>query len=263
MVNVNLYDTLTIEPADEIVLTCNDPELPTDDRNLVVKAAKVLASASGYRGGVRIHLEKNIPSGGGMGGGSSDAACTLSALNKLWGLNLDLDKLHQLASELGSDVAFFLYGGWRRCRGRGEIVEPLKGSETWPPIGLALILPPFKVSTAEVYKKLIIYNISSKKNLRTLTEVTENVYNTICGRTNNKVGLLNDLTEAARTVEPRLIALQELLGRKFPGHWLMSGSGAAHFVVGEWLETDFQLREVLATEMSPGLRLLTLTTFTP
>ncbi|MFH0940028.1 MAG: 4-(cytidine 5'-diphospho)-2-C-methyl-D-erythritol kinase [Planctomycetota bacterium] len=263
MVNVDLCDILTVELADEISLTCSDPALATDESNLVIKAAKMLATASGYRSGARLHLVKNIPMGGGWGGGSSDAAATLIGLNQLWNLGWDISRLHSLAAQLGSDVAYFLYGGWRRCRGRGEIVEALTGSETWPPLPLLLVLPPLHISTPEVYKRLSLGLWDGKRGYRLLADVSKKIdawhYQWLKQEGLKKSDLINDLTESARQVEPRLAMLQQILEQKCPGRWLMSGSGAVHFVVLNHADDELKIREALL-KADPRLRVVAATT---
>ncbi|MGN6625787.1 MAG: 4-(cytidine 5'-diphospho)-2-C-methyl-D-erythritol kinase [Tepidisphaeraceae bacterium] len=153
MVTVGLFDTLDFSPADEGVttLTCSDPSIPTDSRNLVIKAVDLLRAESGATSGVAIHLEKTIPAGGGLGGGSGNAATTLQALNTLWQLKLSPERLRQLAARLGSDVAFFLDAPSALCTGRGEVVSP-----TPAPRGLfaVLILPDVMMPTPAVYRQL-------------------------------------------------------------------------------------------------------------
>ena len=266
MVNVELHDRLEMNPAEELIFTCDDPGLPSGDDNLVVKAARTLASASGYTGGARIHLTKNIPAGGGMGGGSSDAACTLTGLNRLWNLNWTIERLQPLAAALGSDVAFFLYGGWRRCLGRGEIVEALGGSEQWPAIQLLLIIPPWGVATPSVYKHLQAHPYNEKHAGRCLTDVNRQLDFFLKNVQQGKVGLtlVNALTEAACQVEPRLVTLQGILQDLCPGRWLMSGSGAVHYVVTTRGDDDGAgIRDALFRKAGPGIRVLTTTTFTP
>lgn len=134
---VSLHDTLTFEESDGVTLDCDRPELATPD-NLVIRAAHLLRDYAGVSRGVAINLDKRIPVAAGLGGGSSDAASTLLALNRLWGLELTNADLLPLAAQIGSDVPFFLYGGTGRVFGRGERVEPL------PPADLrwAVILTP-------------------------------------------------------------------------------------------------------------------------
>jgi 4-diphosphocytidyl-2-C-methyl-D-erythritol kinase len=150
---VDLFDDLHVAPrdGDELTLECSDPRLPTDGRNLVLQAALALREHAGHRGGARFRLVKRIPSEAGLGGGSSDAAGTLLALNALWGLGLSTAELMQVAAAVGSDVAFFLPGGTAHCTGRGEVVEPLG------PVGAfhyVLVCPPVRVSTPEAYRRL-------------------------------------------------------------------------------------------------------------
>src|SRR5947199_10205777 len=131
---ISLHDTLTFEPSDRLSLTCDDPTIPVDERNLVVRAA---ANAS-----VAITLHKEIPAGGGLGGGSSDAAATLIALGM---------PSPEIALALGSDVPFFLTGGTAYATGRGEILTPLPRVAGIP---LLLLIPQERVSTARAFGML-------------------------------------------------------------------------------------------------------------
>ena len=146
---IDLADTLTFEPAEALSLTCSDPELSCGEDNLVLKAARLLQREAGALKGARIHLEKRIPVAAGLGGGSSDAAATLEGLNRLWALQLPLQRLTDLAAALGSDVPFFLAPQpFAIGRGRGERCEPLES-----PLQLThvLVVPPERLSTAEIY----------------------------------------------------------------------------------------------------------------
>ena len=122
---VALADTLTVEPAAEFSLSCDDPTVPTDGTNLVLKAAAAFRTATGWRGGAKFTLAKCIPAGAGLGGGSSDAAIALKALNQLAGNPLAPDALATVAAGVGSDCALFIAGGPVVMRGRGEKVERL------------------------------------------------------------------------------------------------------------------------------------------
>ncbi len=150
---VSLADTLTFEPCETIDFRCNVSSLQTPD-NLVLKAAKLLREATGCTRGAAIHLTKRIPIAAGLGSGSTDAAATLVGLNQLWELNLCLDELTDLAAKLGSDVAFFLYGGTALTRGRGEEITPLPSA---PELWLVLLKPAIKSvpnKTAQLYSQL-------------------------------------------------------------------------------------------------------------
>src|SRR5882757_1881854 len=123
---VNLCDAMSFERAGSgLQLTCSHPELPVDAKNLVHRAATAFLTAAKISDGVRIHLQKNLPLAGGIGGGSSNAAVTLTALNELFGSLLTLEKLHELAAMLGSDIPFFLYNQPALATGRGEKVKLL------------------------------------------------------------------------------------------------------------------------------------------
>jgi len=146
-----LHDVLAFSPSAALDFTCSDPTLPVDGGNLVVRAVRAFADAAGVSDGVRVHLEKHIPSGAGLGGGSSDAAATLSALQEMHGNPLDPGKLREIAAALGSDVPFFLHGGPARCTGRGEIVTPAPDAIS-SPLPVLLLKPHFPVATVDAYR---------------------------------------------------------------------------------------------------------------
>ncbi len=144
MAPISLHDVLTIEPNESIEFTCDDPSLPTGDDNLVVKAARLFGR------GARIHLEKRIPHGAGLGGGSSDAASALLGLNQIYGTNLPREALAKMAAEIGSDVPFFIFESAARCSGRGELVAPTRLTSA---IRLLLLKPAFGVPTPWAYSR--------------------------------------------------------------------------------------------------------------
>ncbi|MBI3592494.1 MAG: 4-(cytidine 5'-diphospho)-2-C-methyl-D-erythritol kinase [Nitrospirae bacterium] len=144
---IGLYDTLSFEYSDGIELV-SDMDIQTH-QNLVFKAARMLQQHAGTKNGARIILEKEIPSGAGLGGGSSDAAYTLIGLNKLWGLGIDSSELKSIGSELGSDVPFFFDCPIAIAQGRGEMLTPLKLNAAYT---LLLVKPPVSVSTAWAYE---------------------------------------------------------------------------------------------------------------
>ena len=124
MQTVGLADRLEVSAAADLSFTCSDPALATPD-NLVYRAARLLQADYGARAGAALRLEKRIPVAAGMGGGSSDAAATIVALNRLWNLQLSPTEQRRLAAALGSDVPFFLTGGTALATGRGERITPL------------------------------------------------------------------------------------------------------------------------------------------
>ncbi|HET7437230.1 MAG TPA: 4-(cytidine 5'-diphospho)-2-C-methyl-D-erythritol kinase [Thermoanaerobaculia bacterium] len=137
---ISLHDTITFRDAERLSLTCDDPSIPVDESNLVLRAARMAGAET-----VAIHLQKRIPAGGGLGGGSSNAAATLVALHG------DTSR----ALELGSDVPFFLVGGTAYATGRGEVLTPLPRMASIP---LLLLLPEERVLTKEAFARITRYS---------------------------------------------------------------------------------------------------------
>ncbi|MBQ9941812.1 MAG: 4-(cytidine 5'-diphospho)-2-C-methyl-D-erythritol kinase [Christensenellaceae bacterium] len=150
MQSVDLCDTVSLSLCEGggVQLSCSDPAVPTDGRNLACKAAASVFAATGYAGGANIHIEKRIPMGAGMGGGSADGAAVLFGLNELLGRPLSAEKLAALALPLGADVPFALTGGCLRAQGVGEVLTPLSNNME----GCYLLLKPKAgVNTAAAY----------------------------------------------------------------------------------------------------------------
>jgi 4-diphosphocytidyl-2-C-methyl-D-erythritol kinase len=151
MAPLTLADELTVDKAGAgIEFTCSDTTLPAGDDNLVVRAARAFLDAAQLNAGLKIHLEKRIPHGAGLGGGSSDAASMLLALDELFETKLGTPRLAEIAAGIGSDVPFFIHRSAAMCRGRGEIVEPCTLPQKFP---LLLVKPPFAVPTPWAYGK--------------------------------------------------------------------------------------------------------------
>ncbi|MBN2462572.1 MAG: 4-(cytidine 5'-diphospho)-2-C-methyl-D-erythritol kinase [Dehalococcoidia bacterium] len=150
---ISLCDVISFEHADVLSLECTEPGLLTFE-NLVVQVAELLKNASGYEKGVKIKLEKRIPWDAGLGGGSSDGATTLLALNELWGLKLTTSDLVKLAAGLGSDMPFFIHGGTALIEGKGEKVAPLAASIAGWFVLLVPPLPKMPRKTQQLYSLL-------------------------------------------------------------------------------------------------------------
>lgn len=149
MQSVTLSDVVTLTPAQEITLTTGgSPLLPADERHLALRAAIALQKHTGCEKGAAIHVEKRIPVGAGMGGGSADAAAVLAGLNRLWGAGLDQQVLEALGLTLGADVPFCLRGGLTRTTGIGEVMADLPCGRMWP---LVVIQPCEGLSTKEIF----------------------------------------------------------------------------------------------------------------
>jgi len=169
---ISLRDTLRLTPnrSGDITARADSPELNTPD-NLALRAALALRDAVGDASlGVEIELLKEIPSPGGLGGGSSDAAAVLLALSSLWRTRLALDRLESLAAMLGSDVPYFLTGGTALIEGRGERVAPLPDAQ---PLWLVLAKPPITVSTAAVYRSLSSQDYATADDSRAIVQAIQ------------------------------------------------------------------------------------------
>src|SRR5437879_35795 len=148
---ISLYDKIDIDRQSRwIDFSCDDPTVPSGDENLIVRAAKAFFERTKISGGVTIKLQKQIPHGAGLGGGSSDAATTLRALNELFETKLSREELVTLGSTIGSDVSFFLFESAAICKGRGEIVSPTKLKKK---LSILLLKPALSVSSAWAYSR--------------------------------------------------------------------------------------------------------------
>jgi len=224
MQTVTLYDELTLELASSgIRLVTESPDVPQTRENLAVRAAELLLEHTHRRLSATIRLEKHIPAGAGLGGGSSDAAAALRGLNRLWDLDLKRETLHDLASRLGSDVPFFLYGGTALCRGRGDQIAQIGGVS---PFTYVVVWPRLRVSTKEVYEKLspdLTKDFrDTKLFLRELTKDAE-------------AGVFPHFFNRLESVTVKLHESLALLGRRMTESGLagvtMTGSGSAFFGV--------------------------------
>ena len=227
---VSLFDTLRIQPADGLLLTCTGAgaglDVPDGDANLVLRAARALQEACGARDGARLALEKRIPPGRGFGGGSSDAAAALVGLNALWDTGLAPDELSRIGASIGSDVPLFLGPPLAVMRGRGEEIEPVRGRSSWR---LVLAWPDFASPTADVYAAYDCLG-QTEDDRPAATEVLAR----LDGPAHQaKPFLVNDLEPAADTIRgPRLglRAVLEAAGAEAVG---MTGSGSAYFAAAD------------------------------
>ncbi|MHB8597248.1 MAG: 4-(cytidine 5'-diphospho)-2-C-methyl-D-erythritol kinase [Ktedonobacteraceae bacterium] len=155
MQTIDLYDTLclTLTEDPRIEVICDKPELSSND-NLAARAAESLLQRTTYPGGLTIELVKRIPVAAGLGGGSSDAAAVLCALQQWWKIPVSQAEMVALAASLGSDVPFFLTGGLALCEGRGEVVTPLSPPQAEFMRWVVLVKPPIGLSTATIFRHL-------------------------------------------------------------------------------------------------------------
>ena len=220
---VGLCDTVTVSPRDDgrFTLACDDPTVPEDDTNLALRAARRLAEATGAGArGVHIRLEKCIPAGVGLGGGSSNAASVLRLLNELWRLELSATELVRIGAETGSDVPLFFHTPLCIVRGRGEHVEDVRRALSgW----VVLILPPILLPTRDVYAAW------DRLPTHPGRPSIESILQPARGAEALMQHLFNDLEPAAQAVRPVLGEVMEQVGRVSGGTVRMTGSGCGLF----------------------------------
>jgi 4-diphosphocytidyl-2-C-methyl-D-erythritol kinase len=219
--SIDLHDELEVQPSARLELECLSlPDVPPDD-NLVMKAARALCEAAKPGCGARLILRKRIPTGAGLGGGSSDAAAALIALSRFWGLSPAAAQLHDLASRLGSDVPFFLQGGTGLGIGRGEEVYPLPD---FPESCLAVVFPGVHVNTAEAYRRLGLGLTSAASAHKMLG---------FCDRLADSrdvtAGVFNDFETSILPAYPAIREAKEFLKSRGAMATLLSGSGSSVF----------------------------------
>lgn len=203
-------------PQDAVILEGDDETIPWDENNLIHRAAYLLKERYALKRGIKILAKKKIPPGSGLGGGSSNAAITLLALNEIWGLGLDKKTLMELGALLGADVPFFLEGGLCLGQGKGDLVIPL---EDLLPLFCVLVLPPLSVSTATVYDRLPSSLTSRGKDSKIIRFLG-----------NRELSFLeNELENAVFRLHPQIKGIKNLIQKQGSELSLMSGSGSAVF----------------------------------
>ncbi len=232
-----LCDQLEFREATEFSFQCDDPSVPSDEQNLVVRAVRAYESAIGSACKCGISLKKQIPHGAGLAGGSSDAATTLLGLNRLHEFKLGVTALHDLAASLGSDIPFFLTEGASRGTGRGEKVEAVPPP---PAMRVLLLKPEFEASTPDAYRRweqsFEIPSVSYEPQIH------------------NGLTLVNDLERPVFEKHRFLAELKQwLLERRETYAALMSGSGSTVFAVLHDDADPVSLAHSARLELDPGL----------
>jgi 4-diphosphocytidyl-2-C-methyl-D-erythritol kinase len=217
---IDLYDELSIEPADSVILKTSSSGIPTDAANLCVRAAELFRQNTGFRKGVEIQLKKNIPVGAGLGGGSSNAASILVALNTFWNIGMERQRLESIASQLGSDVPFFLQGGTAAGTSRGEILEHFHLNI---PYWMITATPSIHISTAWAYANVKLKEQPKTMPLRILVE--RSMDNPVQIRTL----IQNDFEQLVFQMHPQIRILKEKLESAGAFFAQLSGSGSSVF----------------------------------
>ena len=244
MISVDLCDTLYFQPvADDTLdleITGEGAEsIPTDNRNLIIRAAQRLREEVGSAYGAKIRLHKRIPAEAGLAGGSSDAAATLVGLNTLWGTGLSQQELHALAAQLGSDVNFFIDSPEAAvCSGRGEKVHPISLAE---PLHFVVAKPNTGLSTARVFGELKI-PVQPKSMTQIASALKLGRWSEIFS------GLHNRLEEVSRGLNHEVDELLRAMFRLQPNGVLMSGSGSACFALCRNRREAMRMAAILRAE---------------
>jgi 4-diphosphocytidyl-2-C-methyl-D-erythritol kinase len=222
MQSIDLHDELLIEETSDniIKLECNDNFIPIDSKNICYKAAELIKNKYNINKGIKIIINKNIPAGAGLAGGSGNSAATIIGLNELWKLNMSNEEMLKIGLEIGADVPFCILGGTYLAEGIGENLTRLNNF-IWD--NILIVKPPFSMSTAFVYNNLTsqnynLYNISS------MLQYIENYK-----YTNTASSTANALEKAVSELHPEIIIIKDIMYRFNALSSAMTGSGSAIF----------------------------------
>lgn len=239
---IDLYDQIEISiSTDNQILILNHQQQWLIPDDLCYQAASILKLHSGFSGGAGINVKKNIPIGAGLGGGSSDAATVLLALNQLWGLNYSTADLIKIAATLGADIPFFIYGKNAYVTGIGDILQNFN----IPQLYFVLVKPNFNISTKEIFKHLQLTNLNPNFNIINPQSLLNNQE--------------NDLATVAFKLYPQLFIIKQKMQNFAPVH--MTGSGSTLYStftnyndakkVAQILEKDYNSYLVKSLSVSP------------
>jgi 4-diphosphocytidyl-2C-methyl-D-erythritol kinase len=232
MQQISLHDKLFLDAGGiGIKLTSNSRQVPDNEENLAFRAADLMYSKFSLPLGMNIHIEKNIPVGAGLAGGSTDAAAVIRGINELFDLGLPLDQMLKLGLEIGSDVPFCLLGGAALARGRGEILDPLPAG---PQLDMVLVKPEYQLSTREVYRDFCMERVQDEPDNAAFLEAW---------RQYDIIGIVSEMKNVLETVSidkcPEIQSIKNKLAVLGARRTLMSGSGPS--VVGVFACRDAAL----------------------
>lgn len=249
---VDLYETVTATRAEDLSLDMSSEvpgEIPLDSSNLALRAAELLRGEFSLSDGAALHIHKQVPIAGGMGGGSADAAAVLVALDRLWGLGLGSERLRVLGARLGADVPFAMLGHTALGRGNGADLTTVltHGEWTW-----LLAIPGGHLSTPEVFRRFDEISLATGRSLTSPPEFDERQLQALSGGNLELLAdtLHNDLQVAAFALHPGLEAVVEAAERSGALAALVSGSGPTVAVL---VEDEAHARSVAASLMTAGL----------
>ncbi len=224
MTSVDLSDRLSFEKINEneIIINTNKYYLPTDEKNLVYKTAKLIKETYHIETGIKIYIDKKIPVAAGLAGGSSDAACTIRAMNKMYKLGMTLNDMIEIGKQIGSDVPFCLYGKTAIAEGRGEKITPL---QKVPKCWVVLVKPHFGVSTKEIFENVKMNDIIHPNVDNVVAGIMKQDYSLLCQ------SLGNSLESVTFNLYPEVKVIKDKLSSLGVDAVLMSGSGPTVFAL--------------------------------
>jgi 4-diphosphocytidyl-2-C-methyl-D-erythritol kinase len=237
MCTTGLHDVLEIHHRDEpgVDLKCDRIDVPVDETNLIVRAGRALDE----KRGARVTLQKNTPMGGGLGGGSSNAAFALVGFNRIWSLGLPVSRLSEIAASLGSDVPFFLHGPSSVCTSRGENVLPIASPQRK---SVVLIFPRISISTPAVYRRFDEMKLGKTSAIQNQPDWSS--WSKMPAEETMEM-LVNDLEPPAFSLCPQLEVLREQIENRVGRTVRMSGSGSTLFtLVDDGAEADETASEI-------------------
>ena len=222
MHQIDLVDRIMLEKGGTDIKVCsNSNQIPDNEENLAYRAARLMYEKFLLREGLQIYLEKNIPVGAGLAGGSTDAAAVITGINELFGLQQDIPSLLELGAMIGSDVPFCIMGGTALARGRGELLTPMPEG---PKLHMVLVKPDFQISTRAVYQAFRQEKVPRSPDTKAFLAAWQD-YDMI-----NIAGELNNVLESVSLAEhPEIAAIKKQLLEAGALNTLMSGSGPSVF----------------------------------
>lgn len=219
---ISLCDEISFQEWDRLVIETNHPALAVDEHNLCNRAYRLLASEYGLKKGIKIVINKKIPLGAGLGGGSSNAATSLKALAEIFQLDLTVPEFLKLAARLGSDVPFFILGKTALVKGRGEVVIPISFLQEYQ---IGIVYPGFQISTARIFSNFEMGLTKYQGNIK-----FEAVIFKIRSLEELNNYLFNDLESIVTRLYPEIINIKRVLQNS--GAWFVSLSGSGSSVYG-------------------------------
>ena len=218
-VELDFHDLITFKPSNSFQLTCNNDSVPIDMENTISQSYQFLKNRYNFNNHFHVYLDKKIPMQSGLGGGSSNAACTLNALNTILDLKISKSKLHQYALEIGSDVPFFIEGGVKFIKGRGEKLETVQNSSKFQSLYFLIVIPKFSISTKWAYEKL-------KKALKSNSKQYK--FPTLDQRLNWSL-FKNDFEVVVKAAYPEIMNIKEIMYNNGALYSGLSGTGSTVF----------------------------------